>query len=434
MKHHITTRTVPFDNSDLTLKVAQTEEEIIKIAAFNVEIHEEGIDKLIFSLFRDHPTKEELIWYYLEDDTGKIVSALTLLPFEWQLDGITFPICEMGFVGTLEEYRGKGLVNIMNDLYEQEIKKKKYLLSALRGIPYYYRRFKYEFVFPLDSRILLNTDKIPDTNLADITIRKATTNDLPEIKHLYEALTNELCYSTAFDSEAFGFRYINEAHDEFKFTTYLIYEKETIGYFVIGDPYGSGLAEIVQVSNLSMNQMIKILQFVKEQNEKLILEKENSKEEESEKEQKIILSMNNSLEFGQFIVSLGGKANDPWRWQVMIPSIVDFLVKISPALEKRIEESNFKGLTQKIKISNYKEVIELDFVNGKIVNIDSVKGFPDGTVDLRVPGLLLNKVILSDNKPEEIKQIMTDVLIKAETKDVISVIFPKRKSFIHSYY
>ena len=359
---------------------------------------------------------------------------LSLLPFEWQLDGIIIPICEMGFVGTLKEYRGKGLVNIMNELYEQEIKKKKYLLSVLRGIPYYYRRFNYEFVFPLDSRIIINPSKIPDTNLPELTIRKASINDLSKIKYFYELLTDELCYSTAFDGEAFGFRYINEAHDEFKFTTYLINEKETVGYFVIGDPYGAGGNEIVQVSNLSMNQMVKVLQFVKELNEKQIQEKEKSEEKKNQSEKEVILSMNSSLEFGQYIISLGGKAIDPWRWQVMVPSYVDFLAKISPALEKRIKESDFKGLTQKIKISNYKEIIELDFVNGIIINIDSFKGYPDSTVDLRVPGLLLNKVILSDNKPEEIKQIMTDVIIRAETKDIISVLFPKKQSFIHSYY
>ncbi|MCG3218231.1 MAG: GNAT family N-acetyltransferase, partial [Candidatus Heimdallarchaeota archaeon] len=114
--------------SELNLKEAQTEEEIEKIAAFNVKIHEEEIDKLIFSLFRDHPRRKELKWYYLEDDSGKIVSALSLLPFEWKVEDIVLPICEMGFVGTLPEYRGKGLVNIMNDLYEEEMKRKKYLL------------------------------------------------------------------------------------------------------------------------------------------------------------------------------------------------------------------------------------------------------------------------------------------------------------------
>ncbi len=420
--------------SELNLKEAQTEEEIEKIAAFNVKIHEEEIDKLIFSLFRDHPRRKELKWYYLEDDSGKIVSALSLLPFEWKVEDIVLPICEMGFVGTLPEYRGKGLVNIMNDIYEKEITKKKYLLSALRGIPYYYRRFGYEFTFSLDSRILLDPDKVPHSNLSEIIIRKATINDLPEIKQLYESLTEELCYSTAFDEEAFSFRYINDDYDEFKFTTYVIDEKGTVGYFVIGDPYAAGLTEIVQVSKLSMNQMIKVLQFVKELNEKLIQEKEKSEEQESEIKKEVIFSMNTPLEFGKYMVSLGGKSNIPWGWQVKIPSIANFLKEISPVLEKRIEESDFKGLTQKIKISNYKEVIELDIINGKIINIDSSKGFPDSTVDLRVPGLMLNRIILSDRKPEEIKQIMTDVIIKAETKDVISVLFPKKQSFIHSYY
>jgi predicted N-acetyltransferase YhbS len=420
------------ENSDFTLKIAQTEEEILKIVAFNVKIHGEGIDKLILSLFRDHPRKKDLKWYYLED-TGKIVSALALLPFEWELEGIIIPICEMGFVGTLEEYRGKGLVNIMNDIYEQEMKKKKFIISALRGIPNYYRRFNYEFVFPLDSRISLDPEKIPKTKLTEITIRKATINDIHEIKRLYESLTDELCYTTAFDEEAFSFRYVNETHDEFKFTTYIIDEKETVGYFVIGDPFGAGINEIVQVSKLSMNQMIKVLQYAKELNEKTNQEEKNS-DNRSQTKKEVILSMNNSLEFGKFMVSLGGKANDPWGWQVKIPSFVDFLKKISPILEKRIEESDFKGLTQKIKLSNYKEIIELDFVNGKIINIDTIKGYPDGTVDLRIPGLMLNKVLLSDTNSEEIKQIMTDTIVKAESKNLISVLFPKKKSYIHSYY
>ena len=119
-------------NEQFTLRVANdNDEEIEKIVKLNWNVHGDLLKDVVPRIFQDHPRKKDTLCFYVEERyTGQAVSSLLLEPLEWQFDDVIVPSCEMDFVATLPQYRGRNFIGLMNELYEQVMKE--------RGIYYLY--------------------------------------------------------------------------------------------------------------------------------------------------------------------------------------------------------------------------------------------------------------------------------------------------------
>lgn len=414
-------------NEQFTLRVAKDiDDELEKIVKLNWNVHGDLLKDVVPHVFQDHPRKKDILYFYIEDqNTKQAVSSLLLEPLEWQFDDLTVPICEMDFVATLPQYRGKNFIGLMNELYEQAMKERGYLLSVLRGIPYYYRRFGYEFVFNLDERITIMNNLFPDINYEDLRIRKANNEDLSFIKEKYEEFFNGFYVSNKFEPDGFKYKFMNDLISKKYFSTYILEERnKQYSIFFIGKSYDdSGFSLIIPpVSVLNMN---KILVFIKNK----FIDKQDDKGYETQ------FCCNTETKFGKFLQKLGGIAELSYGWQVKIPNLTLFFKHIKSLLEHRIQVSEFREMSRDIKISDYHEIITLEFRNGKITDVTSEVKFSEPEVsDVKIPGPLLYKLILSYNSFEEIKFLIKDAVVKPESKNLIDILFPKKKSFPESYY
>lgn len=409
--------------NNLTLRVAIDDpDELQRFLSFNLTVHqEESLKKYISRLYLEHPKRDEIYWIYIEKkDSNKIVSSITLMPLEWNFNGIPIPICEMGLVGTLPKYRNRGLMGIMNKLYEDIMRQEGYLLSVIRGIPYYYRRFGYEFALNLDERILLNKSQVPSRKLEMISFQKATKQDLAFIKSIYNKEQERFFVSNRFNSDNFMYKFMNDDFDDNFLSTFLIKIKgKPISFFSIGMSYDNVAFSLI-VPEVNEESMIKILQYVKILNEK---------------NDQIVFHVNSDTKFAQYICSIGGKRDLGYGWQIRIPNIKEFLHAIRPVLEQRIERSSYKGLSQDILISDYREIFTIRFKNGKVEDIEVKKGYPfPGSCDVQIPSSTLIKLLLSDKTFEEIKYILKDSILKPGSEKLIKILFPKKPSIPDTYY
>ena len=414
-------------NDQFIIRVANdNDEEIEKIIKLNWDVHGDLLKDIVPRVFQDHPRKKEILCFYVEDRyTGQVVSSVLLEPLEWRFDNIIVPLCEMDFVATLPQYRGRNFIGLMNELYEQVMRENNYVLSVLRGIPYYYRRFGYEFVFNLDERIILKNILISDIKYEDLRIRKADKEDLSFIREKYEEFFNGFYVSNKYDPISFQYKFMNEDISENYYSTYILEENNIkIAIFFIGKSYDdSGFNLIVPpASELNMN---KILFFIKSE----FIDMQDTKTDET--------NFYCSLEtkFREHLIKLGGIADSSYGWQVKIPNLIFFFKHIKSLLEQRIEASEFKGISRDIKISNYHEIITLKFSEGKLDDVVSEEKFSEPREsDVKIPGSMLYKLILSYNSFEEINFIIKDAIIKPDSKMLIPILFPKKKSLPESYY
>jgi len=408
---------------NLTLRIALDDiNELQRLISFNDAVHQEkSLKKYINRLFLEHPKRDEIYWIYIEEnDSNKMVSSIVLAPLKWDFDGTLIPVCEMTLVGTLTEYRNRGLIGILNQLYEDIMEHKGYIFSVIRGIPYYYRKFGYEFALNLDERIVLNKNQIPSKEVEEVSIRKATRQDLDFIKSIYNNQNEKFFITNRFNRNNFYFKFMNVDFDNNFSSTYLIELRRKLkSFFSISMSYDS-IGYSLVVPEVNEECMVKIVQFVN------TLSKEKDQ---------IVFQVNSDTKFSQYICSIGGKKNLGYGWQIRIPNIKKFLHAISPVLEQRIKRSSRKGLTQDVVISDYKKIFTLIFKNGKIEDIDIKKGYPfPGSCDVQIPNSFLIKLLLSNRTFEEIKYIVTDSILKPGSEDLIKILFPKKPSLPNTYY
>jgi len=400
-----------------------TEEEIEAIITLNREVHQdETLVTYIRQIFLDYPRKSETLWLYIKDNKeNKLVSSICLVPLEWQIEDIILPVCEMEFVGTLEQYRGKGFIKILNELYENIMDQNGYILSVITGIPYFYRTLGYEYISSLDDRITIPASKIPNKKYENINIRKANSNDISFIESKYTQFHSNFYIFNRFDPECFKFKYLREQFNSEVRSTYIFEDAGVpINYFSFGMSYDKQNFEIYS-PDLSKREIITLLQFVK------IMGNYNENDI-------VTLSISeHSLLYG-YIKSLGGTPISTYGWQVKIPNLVKFFYLIKKIIENRVKHSEFKGLTKTVNISNYHDTIKLDFNSGKIEKIEFEKGYPNLEItDLSIPNAILFKLLLGDRNVDEISFIIKDAIVNILSKSLIETMFPKKESWFGSY-
>src|SRR5512142_2939996 len=103
------TQSVKSLGTHLVLKHA-TVEDTPRLKAFNALIFNPYLGVQGEAMMLHHPIIHPENFIYIEDEsTGKIVSSLCLFPWRWRFDEIELKMAEMAIVGTLPEYRHRGL-------------------------------------------------------------------------------------------------------------------------------------------------------------------------------------------------------------------------------------------------------------------------------------------------------------------------------------
>ena len=177
------------------------------LADFNSHIHsDDGWDKPDLRiaawtrdlLARPHPTLSPGDFTIVEETaTRRIVSSLNLIPQTWTYEGIPFGVGRPELVGTLPEFRGRGLVRAQFDEIHRWCEARNLSVQTITGIPYFYRQFGYEMALDLSGRRFGFEPHVPKLKKGEkepYRIRPATEADLPFIAKTYRANADALCH------------------------------------------------------------------------------------------------------------------------------------------------------------------------------------------------------------------------------------------------
>src|SRR3972149_3261023 len=177
-----------------------TPEDADALAEFNGAVHGDNeADKQRVAawtrdlLTRPHPTLSPGDFTTVEETTsGRIVSSLNLIPQTWTYEGIEFGVGRPELVGTLPEFRNRGLVRAQFEEVHKWSAERGDRVQAMTGIPYYYRQFGYEMALDLAGRRFgyeANVPKLKDAEQEPYRIRPANEADLSFVAEVYEYAT-----------------------------------------------------------------------------------------------------------------------------------------------------------------------------------------------------------------------------------------------------
>jgi hypothetical protein len=106
-------------------------------------------------------------------------------------------------------------------------------------------------------------------------------------------------------------------------------------------------------------------------------------------------------------------------------------MKLGPALEKRLAESKFRGLTKELRMNFWKYALNLVFEDGKLVSVDTVT---EAGRDLGMNPYASIQLFLGFRSREDLEYAYPDFYIRGGNEELIDVLFPRRHGYIHYMY
>jgi hypothetical protein len=415
------------------------------VAEFNGKIHGENeLDEQRVAawthdlLARPHPTlKPDDFTIVEEAASGRIVSSLNLIPQTWSYEGIQFPLGRPELVGTLPEYRNRGLVRAQFEEIHKWCVERGYIVQGITGIPYYYRLFGYEMALDLAGRrsgYEANVPKLKDGEAEPYRIRPATEADLEFIAELYHRAIQRHAIACVRTPEIFKYELTGQSEKNAnRFETYVIEEAqrsgERVGYFQ--HPHWLG-ATGVSALWYELTPGVSWLDVTPG----IVRHLWSKGQEYARRDGKSCTSFGFMLGAQHPAYEALGKnlpsIHAPYAWYLRVPNLPGFLKHIQPALEKRVAESIAVGHSRELKISFYRDGLRLVIEKGKLTTIESWKPTAADEGAAAFPGLTFLQILFGYRSYDELHQSFADCWCDNEdVRALINILFAKKVSDVY---
>ncbi len=414
--------------------IVETDEELEELIQFNNEIHDPWDGEMLRRFIEHLPDfSRELNFFIRDSDNGKIISSTNAIPCNWSYSGIRLRNLEMGFVGTREAYQRKGFFNILYQYFCHLLEEGEYDISSIQCIPYFYRRYGYDFILPLDRTIVLNQDSIPSlvrdspTSFMSINVKPASQEDLSKLMELYSKAQEPLLISAERDEQLWKAQETTQMSENKQIQTMVLENNGTIdGYFRVGErkAHDKEIVDAIIVkesSILSYDSVMRTLHFLKDM-------------AQSARTAVIEVPGNPLSNLGQIALDYGGIMQRGWKFQIMIPSTLRLLNKIRPVLEARLKPTMYQGITRELVINTYRNCYTLKFVDGKLEPIEDLgMQSTKSRHGIRVSPQDLIRLILGDYSIDELGKQNIDFIVRPGRKHLLETLFPKQESYLYPY-
>ena len=417
-----------------------TPEDAEALAEFNGRIHgqnEQDTQRVAAwtrdLLTRPHPTLRPDDFTIVEESaTGRIVSSLNLIPQTWTFEGIEFKVGRPELVGTLPEYRNRGLVRAQFEEIHQWSAARGDMVQGITGIPYYYRLFGYEMALDLAGRrsgYEPNVPKLKDGEQEPYPIRPAAQADLPFMTDLYRRAIQRYAIACVRTPEVFAYELTGQSeYNANRYETYIIEnpQGEQVGYFQHPTWLGATGVSALWYELKPGVSWLDVTPGV-------VRHLWNKGQEYARRDGKTCTSFGFMLGAQHPVYEALGKnlpvSHPPYAWYLRVPGLPGFLNHIKPALEKRLAESIAAGHSAEIKISFYRSGIRLVIEKGKLSVIESWKPTPEDEGSIAFPGLTFLQILFGYRSYDELHQSFADCWCDREEIRVLTdILFPKKNS------
>jgi GNAT superfamily N-acetyltransferase len=438
-------------------------------------IHGEGAVALCRSLDAGLPGMCRDDWYGLvnPDDwpdgmsgPARVVSTLCRVPASWTCSDagieVQLPVAELGMVASAEDARGLGLSSWLMKRFKADSIKAGYPLSAIQGIPYFYRRFGYEYAVPLIPKIVLSPGQVSDQDqprergglgtitetssekavpLAHIVARKATDADIPLMSVWFTEISSKLGIRA--DRRPEHWEYLL-GKSQLSFETavdrriLLDGQGKPIGWLGFQrDCFGPTLA----IAEASLPDTGKgwsaqaMLAYV-----------ESIRAEEGLPHITVLLPRTHPLAIAA--AESGGELCREYAWQVALLDRQALLNLLRPLLEARLIQAGWLGRAQRFGLDLYAGGLRFDWdgerleitgipAPGKLADTNSSGEGVDTMPEMPVssfPPELLGPLVLGYRSWQELGHCRRDVLIRPEDRSFLDDLFPVMDSFIYPLF
>jgi len=418
---------------NLILRPASSDHDAERLIALNARLHSNTAepDPRLGELTRamltpgEHPTMTRDDFLLIEDQTtGEIVSTLCLIPQTWEYAGIPFGVGRPEIVGTLPEYRRKGLVRAMFEAIHQRCADLGLPVQAITGIQYFYRQFDYEYALDLGGGRIIPLSPIPPTPESDYTLRPAITADIPALTALVDGFARgKLVTCPCTEAHWKYLLGMSELNVEKQWFYLILRGDDPVGMLDIFKETRGGQVRITELivreglSNLTGWLLPRLRDEIG-----VVLANVTPKLEF------LYLTLGERHPIYPLLAPYSPTRNPAYAWYIRVPDLAGFIRRIAPALERRIANGPLAGLTQTIKLDFFNDGLLLDFQNGKLTNAQNLP--PGSGGEASFPPLVFLQLLFGYRSAAQLAHAFPDVRLSAQIRPILSALFPPRQSWV----
>lgn len=387
-------------------------------------------------LTRPHPSFNPDDFTVVEEVSSKrIISTMNILSQIWSYEGIKFGVGRYELVGTLPEFRNRGLIRVQFDEMHKWSLDRGEIVQAITGIPFYYRQFGYEMAIDLDGRRLgheAHVPKLKDGEAEKYRVRVAAESDLSFIMQTNEALRERYMIVCERTPELFRYDLSRQDIDG----AYVLIR-------IIEDHAGQPIGVLKHLSFVNNGNLAAHYYELKagaswlDVTPSVIRYLWQMGQEFAKRDGK---------PFTSFCFALGEQhpvyeamkdrmpdVRSSYAWYMRVPDLPGFVSHIQPVLEKRLAESVARDYSREIKINFYRSGLRFVIDHGKITTIESWKpGLYPNSGDIAFPNLTFLQMVFGYRTYEELHYAFPDCWCDVdEVRVLINALFPKKTSTIY---
>lgn len=386
-------------------------------------------------LERPHPTFQVSDFTLVEDTrSGQVVSSLNLISQTWTYDGIPFNVGRPELVGTLPEYRNRGLIRAQFEVIHAWSADRGELVQAITGIPYYYRLFGYEMAMNLGggrTGYLPHVPQLRDGQEEPYHIRPAVELDLPFIAQTYEYGCQRGLVACQRDLHLWRYELLGRSELSVNARQLMIIATSA------GEPVGF-LAHPRQMWGPSMPLTLYelkagdswldvtpvVLRYLARKGNDFVARDGKGTM------QGFTLAFGEAHPAYTVVHSKLPATRQPYAYYLRVPDLPAFVRKITPALERRLGESPAIGYTGELKLSFYRDGLILVFEQGRVERVEFWQPSPQGhSGDALFPGLTFLQLLFGYRSLDELQYAYKDCAANDDTaRALLTFLFPRRPS------
>jgi hypothetical protein len=423
-----------------------TKEDAEALAAFNSKIHadDEFDGKALAAWTHDlmsgeHPNFGVGDFTVVEDSRDhRIISTMNLISQTWTYEGIPFGVGRPELVGTLEEYRRRGLIGEQFNIIHQWSAERGELVQAITGIPYYYRRFGYEMALNLDggrAGYAPNVIPLKEGESEPYHLREARENDLVLVAHLYEIGCGRSLIAAKWDVPLWQYELSGKQRYDINGRRLFIIEDEAdlpVGFVAVPGVKWHNMIAITAYELMPGVSWFKVTPSVVRWLWKL---GEEQAKEQSYSQEAFGFWLGEEHPVYTAYADRLPRVREPYTWFLRVPDLVKFLQVITPALERHLEGSLVGGYSGEFKLSFYHTGIGMHFEKGKILEIKKLvgdelaKGTEGKECSAAFPDLTFLQVLFGWRSVDEVRHLFPDCGWRnSEVKTLLETLFPRKSS------
>ncbi|HEX8994989.1 MAG TPA: GNAT family N-acetyltransferase [Ktedonobacterales bacterium] len=368
--------------------------------------------------------------------TGEVVAATCLLSEAWEVDGVRLPVGRPEIVGSLPDYRRRGLVREVMRLIHARSHALGHVAEVITGIAWYYRQFGYEYTVEFERGARIAAADIPAVKEGEpepITLRPATESDIPVIARLYDEERASALVSTPIDERYWRWAVVeSDPHGDSFLRVFMVDDAggEAIGYVMTGMSVWRGGLSIFGLwlrPGAWLGVFPALLRGVSRIGEATTVSPSGGAT--PFRALRFYLPQGHPALVTLPTVMNAEPLDEAYAWYVRVSDLPALLRLLAPALERRLAASPFAGYTGDLALDFYRGGVRMTWREGKLAEVaDWVKpvwgegnaGFP--------PGVFL-QLLFGYRDIGELHHVFPDVWAEGAAKALLPTLFPRRESW-----